>query len=138
MAWRGRATALKVTSIDQFKSYLAGLSLAGWRPAGMTLHNTATPNRARWDAQPGEVWLRNLKSYYQGLGWSAGPHAFRARQIDDESRGIDVDDVPPSGHLPDVRPGRGGQLVRRAARQAAWPSAHRGEQPAVRVGAGGR
>ena len=76
MAWRGRATALKVTSIDQFKSYLAGLSLAGWRPAGMTLHNTASPSRSRWDAYPGETWMRNLKNYYEGLGWSAGPHAF--------------------------------------------------------------
>jgi hypothetical protein len=76
MAWNGRQTALKCHTIDEFKTYLSKLELRGWRPAGMTLHNTATPNRKRWDAQPGEVWLRNLKSYYVGKGWSAGPHAF--------------------------------------------------------------
>ena len=76
MAWRGRGTALKFTDVAQFKIYLQGLSFSNWKPSGMTLHNTAEPSRKRWDAYPGEQWLRNLKSYYQGKGWPAGPHAF--------------------------------------------------------------
>src|SRR5262245_59080501 len=75
MTWRGRAVALKLDSVEAFRTYLHDLS-GGWRPSGMTLHNTAEPSRKRWDAYPGEQWLRNLKSFYISKGWAAGPHAF--------------------------------------------------------------
>lgn len=75
MVWRGRDKALKL-SMDGFADYVKKLKFTNWKPSGLTIHNTAEPSRKRWDAYPGETWLRNLKSYYMGMGWSAGPHWF--------------------------------------------------------------
>lgn len=74
-AWRGRQTALKC-SVAEFQTYLKGLSFGDWRPAGMTLHNTAAPTLVQYFSSPPVQRMENLKAYYMGLGWSAGPHAF--------------------------------------------------------------
>jgi uncharacterized protein YraI len=44
----------------------------------MVCHNTASPTLDQWwhGGTSPEQRMKNLKSYYQGLGWSAGPHAF--------------------------------------------------------------
>jgi hypothetical protein len=78
MSWNGRATALQLGTIEAFRSYLNSLNFSGWKPSGMTLHNTASPNLQQWwhSGTPPAQRMKNLKSYYQGLGWSAGPHAF--------------------------------------------------------------
>jgi len=58
--------------------------MAAWRPSFVVVHNTSAPSAAlyrQWQARKewtGEQWMRNLESYYRGLGWSAGPHLFVA------------------------------------------------------------
>ena len=43
----------------------------------MTLHNTAAPTLKQYfNSVPPAQRMANLKAYYMGLGWSAGPHAF--------------------------------------------------------------
>lgn len=68
----------------EFKDYVEGLKMASWRPSFVVVHNTSAPSAAlyrQWQARAGwtgEQWLRNLESYYKGLGWSGGPHLFVA------------------------------------------------------------
>lgn len=78
MVWRGRTTALQLVTMDAFRAYLQSLSFSNWKPSGMVLHNTASPTLDQWwhGGTSPEQRMKNLKSYYQGLGWSAGPHAF--------------------------------------------------------------
>jgi hypothetical protein len=78
MAWRGRQTALKCNTVAEFVSYLHTLNFSNWRPSGIVQHNTASPTLEQWwhGGTSPEQRMRNLKAYYQSLGWSAGPHAF--------------------------------------------------------------
>jgi hypothetical protein len=68
----------------EFETYVDGLKMASWRPSFVVVHNTSAPSAAlyrQWQARAGwtgEQWLRNLESYYKGLGWSGGPHLFVA------------------------------------------------------------
>jgi hypothetical protein len=68
----------------EFESYVEDLKMASWRPSFVVVHNTSAPSAAlyrQWQARAGwtgEQWLRNLESYYRGLGWSGGPHLFVA------------------------------------------------------------
>jgi len=60
---------------------IKSLSWTSWKPIGITLHNTAAPTLAQW-AESGpkhEARIRNLQSYYEGLGWHGGPHWFESR-----------------------------------------------------------
>lgn len=69
----------------EFQSYLDGLTLNPWAKF-IVVHNTSVPDIAlykQWEAREGkyknwtaEQWLKNLGSYYAGLGWSGGPHLF--------------------------------------------------------------
>lgn len=71
----------------EFKTYVAGLKWAPWRPQFIVLHNTAEPNLAQWahfglGRQAGEKRIRNLNHYYgHELGWSSGPHLFVAPDL---------------------------------------------------------
>lgn len=51
------------------------------KPIGVTLHNTWRPLIADWtETDPGRInALNGLKSYYEGMGWHAGPHGFISR-----------------------------------------------------------
>jgi len=74
------------SDVGAFRQYVDAVQLTGWRPAFVVVHNTSAPDRATyrgWRANPQmhggwtpENWARNLASYYSGLGWHAGPHAF--------------------------------------------------------------
>ncbi len=67
-----------------FKQHLDGLQFTGWRPGFVVVHNTSSPDLAlyaQWRARGAakwtpEQWGRNLASYYGGMGWRSGPHAF--------------------------------------------------------------
>ena len=69
----------------EFKTYLDGLNITPWAKF-VVVHNTSVPDIAlykKWESREGkyknwtpEQWLRNLASYYSGLGWSGGPHLF--------------------------------------------------------------
>lgn len=68
-------------SRDEFAAYVAGLKWTDWKPQGICLHNTAAPTLAQW-AESGpnhQARIANLQSYYEGLGWHAGPAAFISR-----------------------------------------------------------
>lgn len=68
----------------EFKDYLDGLKTTPWAKF-VVVHNTSSPdihlyrddwmNRgaARWTP---EMWLKNLVSYYAGMGWNGAPHLF--------------------------------------------------------------
>lgn len=66
----------------QFQSYLDDLNITPWAKF-VVVHNTSAPDirlfRDDWMKRPGwttEQWLRNLVSYYSGLGWNGCPHLF--------------------------------------------------------------
>lgn len=69
----------------EFKTYLDGLKITPWAKF-VVVHNTSSPDIAlynTWQSKQGkwanwtpEQWLKNLASYYSGLGWSGGPHLF--------------------------------------------------------------
>ncbi len=53
------------------------------KPIGITLHNTWRPLISQWsETDPGRInALNGLKSYYEGMGWHAGPHGFISRDF---------------------------------------------------------
>lgn len=69
----------------EFKTYLDSLNITPWAKF-VVVHNTSVPDIAlykTWQARQGkyknwtpEQWLKNLASYYSGLGWDGGPHLF--------------------------------------------------------------
>lgn len=68
----------------EFKAYLDGLKIEPWAKF-IVVHNTSSPDihlyRDDWMKRPAsrwtpETWLRNLVSYYAGMGWKGGPHLF--------------------------------------------------------------
>ncbi len=74
----------------QFKAYLDGLKIPHWAKF-VVVHNTSAPDiklyTQDWMKRPPskwtpEIWLRNLVSYYSGMGWSGGPHLFIPPQED--------------------------------------------------------
>lgn len=69
------------TSLGAFTAYVRGLRFGAWRPRFVVVHNTGAPDAATYAGYikrglTDERWMGNLKSYYEGLGWSAGPHLF--------------------------------------------------------------
>lgn len=71
-----------------FKSYLDGLRITPWAKF-VVVHNTSAPDiklyKDDWMKRPGwtpEQWLRNLVSYYSGMGWNGAPHLFIPPQED--------------------------------------------------------
>lgn len=71
----------KTFGLDDFAAYVGKLKWIDWKPEGITIHNTGAPTLAQWveDGKKHDERIANLKSYYQGLGWHAGPHIFASR-----------------------------------------------------------
>lgn len=65
----------KVWSADSFEEYLKTLKKPEWVKA-VCLHHTASPSLAQrpkgWQIQH----IENMKDYYRGMGWKAGPHLY--------------------------------------------------------------
>jgi hypothetical protein len=65
---------------DEFKNYVGRLDI-NWAKF-VVVHNTSAPDIAlynKWTQRAGwtpEQWLKNLTSYYAGLGWKGTPHLF--------------------------------------------------------------
>ena len=80
--WRGIVG--RGFDLDGFQAYIGSIQFTAWRPSFIVVHNTSEPTQAlyqQWKTKPGwtgEQWLRNLESYYSGMGWPSGPHAFVA------------------------------------------------------------
>lgn len=81
MAWPAIG---KFRTPEEFRAYVETVDFSQWKPIGIVIHNTAEPNLRRWHEVPRERWMRNLESYYKGLGWNGGPHLF----VDDGDDGI--------------------------------------------------
>lgn len=72
-SWRG--TVGDSYTPDDFAKYVQMLTL-GFHPEFVVLHNTSAPTTKQWQSTPIVQRLRNLTSYYSGMGWKAGPHLF--------------------------------------------------------------
>ena len=70
------------SDISVFKDYVYGLKFNGWTPNFVVVHNTSSPTQKlykEWHDRPNwtnEQWLKNLASYYAGMGWTGCPHLF--------------------------------------------------------------
>lgn len=59
----------------EFKQYVADYNFGPIPPNKIVLHHTWKPTIADWN---GIKSIEGLKAYYEGKGWSAGPHLFIA------------------------------------------------------------
>lgn len=69
-------------SIAEHLVHVQGMKFdQGFKPIGMTLHNTAAPKLSQWNSSTAAQRIRNLENYYKNeQGWPSGPHAF----VDDQ------------------------------------------------------
>jgi N-acetylmuramoyl-L-alanine amidase len=74
MAWKGIVGVS--FNAEEFDKYCHALTWPKWRPNFVVLHNTAVPNLAQRPQGLTKKHIENLASFYQGKGWSAGPHLF--------------------------------------------------------------
>lgn len=49
---------------------------SSWKGSFVVLHNTGSPNLSQRPSGLTSQHIQNLKAYYEGQGWSAGPHLF--------------------------------------------------------------
>lgn len=63
-------------SPEAFAAYVKGLGLAPSFAQFCVRHNTGSPTLAQRPEGLTAQHIQNLKSYYEGLGWHAGPHLF--------------------------------------------------------------
>jgi hypothetical protein len=94
----------KKLTLSEFETYIKDYNF-GTKPADkLVIHHTWRPTSDSW---AGERTIQGLKNYYEGKGWSAGPHLFiaedgiwlfspmrengiHAGQLNDRSVGIEV------------------------------------------------
>lgn len=62
-------------SLQQFQEYVRGFSFDPLNPNKLVIHHTWRPTKDGWQ---GEKTIGGLKRYYEGKGWTAGPHLFIA------------------------------------------------------------
>jgi len=65
----------KCLTLDEFKKYIKGKSFEPNQPNKIVLHHTWKPTQDTWN---GATTIEGLKKYYEGKGWSRGPHIFIA------------------------------------------------------------
>jgi len=69
----------RTANITAFADYVNTLTLPQtptFHPQFVVVHNTSSPSLAQRPAGLTDRHIANLKSYYEGLGWHAGPHLF--------------------------------------------------------------
>jgi len=64
----------RVWSPESFTEYLDDVQL-GWADS-VCVHHTAAPSLAQRPHGLKVQHIKNIQSFYQGMGWSAGPHLF--------------------------------------------------------------
>ncbi len=60
---------------DEFGTYLAALTPV-WKPTLIVIHHCAAPSLAQRPHGFTSQHMLNLQDFYEGKGWSAGPHLF--------------------------------------------------------------
>jgi hypothetical protein len=65
-------------TVDEFAGYLGTIldEQMTWSPTAITIHHAAAPSLAQRPQGFVTQHMLNLRSYYQSLGWSRGPHFF--------------------------------------------------------------
>jgi hypothetical protein len=61
---------------DEFAAYLQTLKWGAWKPSLVVIHHCAAPSLAQRPHGFQSQHMRNLQSFYESKGWSAGPHLF--------------------------------------------------------------
>ena len=65
----------KKLSLKEFENYVKAKDFGSLPPTFLVLHHTWKPTKAQWQ---GKRTIDGLKRFYEGKGWSAGPHLFIA------------------------------------------------------------
>ena len=65
----------KKLSLKEFGKYVNDKDFGSLPPTFIVLHHTFVPTKKDWQ---GERTIGGIKSYYEGKGWTAGPHLFIA------------------------------------------------------------
>lgn len=65
----------KKLSLPEFIDYVNKKDFGVLPPTFLVIHHTWKPKKDEWN---GSTTIAALKKYYEGLGWSAGPHLFVA------------------------------------------------------------
>jgi hypothetical protein len=65
----------KNLSLKEFKDYVNQKNFGSIPPSWLVIHHTWKPTRDQWQ---GSRSIAGLKRFYEGKGWSAGPHLFIA------------------------------------------------------------
>lgn len=88
----------KSFSPEEFAEYVKGVRLgsAGWTPKFCVRHNTGAPTLAQRPNGLTHQHILNLKGYYEGLGWHAGPNLF----VDDKQIWVFSSLLHPGVHSP--------------------------------------
>lgn len=60
-------------SLSDFKAYISSFNFSPLNPTKIVLHHTWRPTVEQWQGQRS---INGLKTFYEGKGWSAGPHLF--------------------------------------------------------------
>jgi hypothetical protein len=64
-----------VFRLSQFDDYLRTHAKPDWAQS-VTLHHTAAPSLTQRPSGLSRQHIRNIRDFYQGKGWKAGPHFF--------------------------------------------------------------
>jgi N-acetylmuramoyl-L-alanine amidase CwlA len=62
--------------IPKFAEYLDTIQFEPWRPKLIVIHHTAAPSLEQRPIGWTNQHMLNLQDFYEGKGWSAGPHLF--------------------------------------------------------------
>ena len=68
--------------VEAFQGYISDINLS-WADS-VTVHHTAAPSLAQRPDGFKIQHIKNIQSFYEGLGWSSGPHLF----VDDQVFGM--------------------------------------------------
>lgn len=116
----------KAYTRTEFPAYLETLNWSSWKPSLIVIHHCAEPSLAQRPHGFLSQHMLNLQDFYEGKGWSAGPHLF----TDDDqiwtfspltSRGVHAVSFNANGigiemlgdyDTEDPKSGRGGEVVK--------------------------
>jgi N-acetylmuramoyl-L-alanine amidase CwlA len=62
--------------LPEFARYLDEVKFPTWRPRSIVIHHCAAPSLAQRPHGFLDQHMLNLQDFYEGKGWSAGPHLF--------------------------------------------------------------
>lgn len=63
-------------ALTDFEHYVQALRFDSWQPTHIVIHHCSAPSLAQRPQGFQPEHMRNLKAYYEGKGWHAGPHIF--------------------------------------------------------------